>query len=220
MAAGSNGKILSDFKKDLKAAHTKSVTTLTRIAASAKKSGDQSLMNRCRQEKQRLNDMFKKLMEKVAEAHLRIRQESARQTDGFKEKMKRVELLKTAVDADSLLLEIKRKDLKQKAGEIEAAYNEISKKNLELIRQKHKHIYTSAMSYVTLEVEINHGKVVTKGPSKLPEKASGLLTIFQPDTSKQSKLTPAEALDALQKHLRLDEKKAAEWVTAVREARR
>jgi len=76
------------------------------------------------------------------------------------------------------------------------------------------------MSYLTLEVEINHGKVVTKAPSKLPEKASGLLTIFQSDAPEKSKLTPLQALDALLKHLRLDVKKTAEWTASVREARR
>ena len=76
------------------------------------------------------------------------------------------------------------------------------------------------MSYLTLEVEIDHGKVVTKEPSKLPEKASGLLTIFQPSAPGQSKLTPLQALDALQNHLRLDAKKAVEWMATIREARR
>ena len=76
------------------------------------------------------------------------------------------------------------------------------------------------MSYLTLEVEIDHGKVVAKEPAKLPDKASGLLTIFQPDEKGQSKLSPLQALDALQKYLRLDAKKAAEWMSAVREARR
>jgi hypothetical protein len=34
------------------------------------------------------------------------------------------------------------------------------------------------------------------------------------------KLTPLEALEALQRHLKLDEKKAAAWMAAVRDARR
>ncbi len=34
------------------------------------------------------------------------------------------------------------------------------------------------MSYVTVEVEIEHGRIVTREPEKLPEKASGLLTIL------------------------------------------
>jgi hypothetical protein len=76
------------------------------------------------------------------------------------------------------------------------------------------------MSYLTLEVEIDHGKVMTKEPSKLPEKASGLLTIFQSDAIGESRLTPLQALEALQKYLQLDAAKAAEWMATVREARR
>jgi hypothetical protein len=36
------------------------------------------------------------------------------------------------------------------------------------------------MSYLTLEVEIDHGCVSSKGTEALPEKASGLLTILNP----------------------------------------
>jgi hypothetical protein len=36
------------------------------------------------------------------------------------------------------------------------------------------------MSYLTLEVEIDHGRVVSKGADPLPEKATGLLTILNP----------------------------------------
>ena len=42
--------------------------------------------------------------------------------------------------------------------------------------------YIAAMSYRTVEVEIDHGRIVTREPEKLPEKASGLLTILQPAT--------------------------------------
>jgi hypothetical protein len=34
------------------------------------------------------------------------------------------------------------------------------------------------MSYVTVEVQIEHGRIVAREPEKLPEKASGLLTIL------------------------------------------
>jgi len=76
------------------------------------------------------------------------------------------------------------------------------------------------MSYLTLEVEIDHGRVVPKEPDKLPEKANGLLTILAPISPDLTRLTPLQALDALQKHLQLDEKKASEWMTSVRQARR
>ncbi|MHB8524295.1 MAG: hypothetical protein ACYDH9_26545 [Limisphaerales bacterium] len=36
------------------------------------------------------------------------------------------------------------------------------------------------MSYLTVEVEIDHGRVSSKGAETLPEKASGLLTILNP----------------------------------------
>jgi hypothetical protein len=35
-----------------------------------------------------------------------------------------------------------------------------------------------AMSFLTVEVEIDHGRVLSKGAESMPEKASGLLTIL------------------------------------------
>ena len=34
------------------------------------------------------------------------------------------------------------------------------------------------MSLVTLEVEIDHGRVISRGPEPLPEKGKGLLTLL------------------------------------------
>jgi hypothetical protein len=76
------------------------------------------------------------------------------------------------------------------------------------------------MGYLTVEVEIDHGHVLAKGEEVLPERASGLLTIFPSDTVNHADLSPLQALEALQKHLRLDDAKAAEWMASVREARR
>ena len=36
------------------------------------------------------------------------------------------------------------------------------------------------MSYLTVEVEIDHGRISVKGAETLPEEASGLLTILNP----------------------------------------
>jgi len=36
------------------------------------------------------------------------------------------------------------------------------------------------MSYLTVEVEIDHGRVVPRGLERLPEKGSGLLTVLSP----------------------------------------
>lgn len=76
------------------------------------------------------------------------------------------------------------------------------------------------MSYLTLEVEIDHGRVVPKEPEKLPEKGSGLLTILQPAATESPKLSQLEAFHALQKSLNLDEAKAQAWMDLIRDARR
>ncbi len=76
------------------------------------------------------------------------------------------------------------------------------------------------MSYLTLEVEIDHGQIVAKGSGRLPEKGTGLLTILQSRENGVPALATLEALEALQKHLGLDAEKAADWMTGVREARR
>ena len=76
------------------------------------------------------------------------------------------------------------------------------------------------MSYLTVEVEIDHGHVLAKGTESLPEKTSGLLTIFPPPPVNRAALSPLQALEALQEHLRLDAARAAEWMASVREARR
>ena len=34
------------------------------------------------------------------------------------------------------------------------------------------------MSYVTVEVEIDHGRIVAREPEKLPDRGSGLLTVL------------------------------------------
>ena len=71
------------------------------------------------------------------------------------------------------------------------------------------------MSYLTLEVEIDGGRVVAKEPGRLPEKGTGLLTILKFDEDSQPGLSPLQALDALQKHLKLDAGKAAAWMNGV-----
>jgi len=76
------------------------------------------------------------------------------------------------------------------------------------------------MSYLTVEVEIDHGHVLAKGAECLPDKASGLLTIFPSDPANRAAISPLQALQSLQEYLKLDAASAAEWMTSVREARR
>ena len=47
------------------------------------------------------------------------------------------------------------------------------------------------MSYLTVEVEIDHGRIVPREPEKLPEKGNGLLTILEPAASQTIGPRPA-----------------------------
>jgi hypothetical protein len=78
------------------------------------------------------------------------------------------------------------------------------------------------MSYLTVEVEIDHGRVVAAEAGKLPDKGRGLLTVLEAskEESNIEKMTPLEAFHALQKSLNLDEAKAKAWMDMIRDARR
>jgi hypothetical protein len=79
------------------------------------------------------------------------------------------------------------------------------------------------MSYLTLEVEIDHGRIISSEPSQLPANGKGLLTILPApggENGASPKRAPLAALEALQKHLQLDDKKVEVWMAAVRDARR
>ena len=51
--------------------------------------------------------------------------------------------------------------------------------------------YTGLMSYVTVEVEIDHGRIVPREPERLPDKGNGLLTILQPVAGQNAAVKPA-----------------------------
>jgi hypothetical protein len=74
---------------------------------------------------------------------------------------------------------------------------------------------------LTIEVDIDHGRIVAREPEKLPEKGKGFLTVTESlDENAPGTLSPLQALEALQKYLKLDQKKADEWIATTREARR
>jgi hypothetical protein len=78
------------------------------------------------------------------------------------------------------------------------------------------------MSYITLEVEIDHGKLTASDPDKLPEKARGLLTILpnEPNVAVTGNEGKIAAFKELSQSLNLDDKKAKAWMDLVRDARR
>jgi hypothetical protein len=51
--------------------------------------------------------------------------------------------------------------------------------------------YIRRMSYVTVEVKIEHGRIVAREPEKLPEKGNGLLTILPTANAPSAEAKPA-----------------------------
>jgi len=78
------------------------------------------------------------------------------------------------------------------------------------------------MSYITVEVEIDHGQIVAREPAKLPEKGKGLLTVLESGESSREagNTSRIEAFHALQKSLDLDDAKASAWMDVIRDGRR
>src|SRR5690349_327050 len=126
-----------DFKGAVKSAQAKVTASLTQLGSSAKKSGNKPLAKRIEQERKKLNSALRKLTTEAAKLQKKYSRE-ARKVEAFKKKTERTVRQKASGDANNLLLEIKRKDLLQKSAEIEATYEEVSKKHEELVRQKHE----------------------------------------------------------------------------------
>ena len=80
--------------------------------------------------------------------------------------------------------------------------------------------YVPFMSYMTVEVKIDHGQISAKGSDCLPERASGLLIIFPTAVATPAAASQLQALESLQRRLGLDEVGAERWMAAVPEARR
>ncbi|HEV2353434.1 MAG TPA: hypothetical protein VGR89_04285 [Puia sp.] len=78
------------------------------------------------------------------------------------------------------------------------------------------------MSYLTLEVEIDNGRIIPNEPDKLPKTGKGLLTVLESRTepADPEKAVRIRAFLELSKSLNLDEAKARAWMDQVRDARR
>ena len=78
------------------------------------------------------------------------------------------------------------------------------------------------MSYVTLEVEIDNGRIIPNEPDKLPKTGKGLLTVLESsaESTDPEKAERIRAFKELSRSLNLDEMKAQAWKDQVRDARR
>ena len=57
------------------------------------------------------------------------------------------------------------------------------------------------MSYITVQVDIDHGKVTAREPEKLPIKATGVLTVLSPEPSRPRRRVVLPLIRGDGKHL-------------------
>lgn len=79
------------------------------------------------------------------------------------------------------------------------------------------------MNLKTYEVEIDHGKIVSRQPEQLPEHGRGFLTLERDSTTAKDQAASEKKLQALERltqSLALDDAKANHWKEMIREARR
>jgi len=56
------------------------------------------------------------------------------------------------------------------------------------------------MNFITLEVELDHGRVIPKGSERLPDKAAALLTLLPEPTESRDPLKPDPVLQQVKFH--------------------
>lgn len=136
MPPSGNQKTFTDFQKALKTAQRKIEKSMAGRHRQAVKGRTKGLKEKSDFDKEQLSKIFNALQAKVKAADSRLTKTIARKTKSLENKVERANQLKAKVDANNMLLEIKRKDLLAQSAEIEAAYEKISARNAELTIQK------------------------------------------------------------------------------------
>jgi signal transduction histidine kinase len=136
MASPRNKIALNDFYKELKVTQKKIEKSIGKLQNDARKSGNKTLVKKAEQEKEQFKKLFTKLQSNVKLAETKLTKTVAKKTEGLQKKVQQARQLKAKVDANNMLLEIKRKNLLEQSADIEAAYEKISIRNSELTVQK------------------------------------------------------------------------------------
>jgi len=134
--APKQNQYLSNFLKELKAVQRNLAKSFSRLKADARKSRALKVERATSTESKKIQTLFTRLASKVKAAEEKVQKLVARKTVSLQRKVERTERLKSMVDANNMLLEIKRKELLEKAADIESAYEKITERNAQLILQK------------------------------------------------------------------------------------
>lgn len=135
--ASSRSKIsLINFHKELKATQKKIDQSLAKLQKDARQSGNKVLQKNSGRERDHVKKLFTKLDGTIKLAEAKLEKTVAGKTESLERKVEQARQLKAKVDANNMLLEIKRKNLLEQSADIETAYEKISIRNSELTVQK------------------------------------------------------------------------------------
>jgi signal transduction histidine kinase len=135
--ASSRSKIsLINFHKELKATQKKIDQSMAKLQRDARQAGNPVLQKNSARDRDQIKKLFTRLDATIRSAETKLIKTVAKKTESLERKVQRARQLKAKVDANNMLLEIKRKDLLGQSADIEAAYEKISIRNSELTVQK------------------------------------------------------------------------------------
>jgi signal transduction histidine kinase len=143
-------------KKQLKQDQANALESLKGIEALAKKLGNKSLLQLYKTQRKNLTINFKNALLGLENVRHEMRAEIVKSASIHKQAIKELEQFKEATASDNLLLELKKKDLLQKADELEGAYDEIASRNKELMKQK------QIIIEQTEKLKIAHDEIIEK----------------------------------------------------------
>jgi signal transduction histidine kinase len=129
-------RLFNSIKRDIKSKQLAVLESISHISDAAKKAGNLNLAKLCAVEKKNIKTNFKSVLDNLVQLQTDIKAEARRSSQSYKKVIHELEKLKEDMATDNILLELKKKDLLQKADELENAYDEIAARNKELMSQK------------------------------------------------------------------------------------
>lgn len=136
MASAQSKISLTSFYKEVKATQKKIDQSIAKLQKDARQSGNKVLLKNAERERNQIKKLFTKLDTTIKTVEVKLAKTVAKKTESLKRKVEQARQLKAKVDANNMLLEIKRKDLLEQSADIEAAFEKISIRNSELTNQK------------------------------------------------------------------------------------
>ena len=133
---GFNKKTFTAIKREIKNGHSLNLFILKELQHNAKGLKNKPLIKFYSEKRKSVNANYKATLGLIEKLQEEVKADYQENNAIYKRSIKELEIFKEATASDNLLLELKKKDLLQKADELESAYDEIAFRNKELVKQK------------------------------------------------------------------------------------